>query len=234
MDKTSAKLDFIQSFSGFILAIFIVGHIIFEASILISNDMMQRVTLMFEGYYFFNDRYPAIISFLAIAISVVFITHALVAIRKFPANYKKYKIMKEHIIRFKHEDTSLWAIQAFTGFIMFFLGSVHLATMMTQPQNIGPYLSAYRVVEEYMGVLYFLLLISVITHAFIGLYRLVLKWGFMEGNDYKASRKRFKFIMKFMIVLYLVLGLSSLAKYTYIGLTNSNLKDKEYKIGEVR
>ena len=53
MDKTSAKLDFIQSFSGFILAIFIVGHIIFEASILISNDMMQRVTLMFEGYYFF-------------------------------------------------------------------------------------------------------------------------------------------------------------------------------------
>jgi fumarate reductase subunit C len=73
MDKTSAKLDFIQSFSGFILAIFIVGHIIFEASILISNDMMQRVTLMFEGYYFLNDRYPAIISFLAIIISVVFI-----------------------------------------------------------------------------------------------------------------------------------------------------------------
>ena len=106
--------------------------------------------------------------------------------------------------------------------------------MMTQPQNIGPYLSAYRVVEEYMGVLYFLLLISVISHAFIGLYRLVLKWGFMQGNDYKASRKRFNFIMKFMIALYLVLGLSSLAKYTYIGLTNCNLKDKEYKIGEVR
>ncbi len=33
IDKTPAKLDFIQSVTGLILALFIMGHIMFEASL---------------------------------------------------------------------------------------------------------------------------------------------------------------------------------------------------------
>jgi len=220
LDKTPARLDFIQSSTGLILAVFIMGHIMFEASILLSDEMMYRVTLMFEGYYFFGERYPGIISFLAGAIGMVFVTHAFVAMRKFPASYKKYKIIQHHTQTMKHEDSSLWLIQIITGFMMFFLGSVHLFLMMTQPENIGPYQSAYRVVEEFMGVLYFLLLLSVVSHAFVGLYRLALKWGFLEGKSTKVSRARYKLLMKMMIAIYLVVGLSSLARYTYIGFTH--------------
>ena len=220
IDKIPARLDFIQSTTGLILALFIMGHIIFEASILVSDEMMYRVTVMFEGYYFFDVTHPGFVSFLAGAIFVVFITHSGVAMRKFPANYKQYKTMKKHIATFKHTDTSLWMIQAFTGFIMFFIGSVHLYMMMSQPENIGPYASSNRVVNELMGPLYVLLLLSVISHAFIGLYRLALKWGFMEGNDYKASRRRYKVMMKTFIAVYLLLGSMALAKYTYIGLTH--------------
>jgi len=229
INKTPARLDFIQSVTGLILAVFIMGHILFEASILISHEMMYKVTIMFEGYYFFGETYPGIISFLAGAISVIFILHALVAIRKFPSSYRDYKIIQKHTKQMKHEDTSLWAIQVITGFMMFFIGSVHLYIMMSQPSNIGPFASSSRIVDEFMGPLYFMLLISVISHAFIGLYRLAMKWGFMEGENTKVSRRNFKLLMKAMIAVYIVVGLSSLAKYTYIGINHDFSDGVKYK-----
>ncbi len=229
LDKTPARLDFTQSVTGLILALFIMGHIIFESSILVSNEMMYRVTIMFEGYYLFGETYPGIITFLAGAISVVFIIHAAIALRKFPDNYRQHKIMKKHIVCMKHEDTSLWIIQLTTGFIMFFIGSVHLYIMMAEPSNIGPFASSFRIVHEHMGPLYFLLLISVVSHAFIGLYRLAMKWGFMEGKHTEVSRKRFKLLMKTMIVMYIVVGLFSLTRYTYIGLTHDYSDGAKYK-----
>ena len=234
IDKTPARLDFIQSVTGLILAVFIMGHIMFEASILISSEMMYKVTLMFEGYYFFGERYPGIISFLAGAIFLIFILHAFVAIRKFPASYRDYKIIRKHTKQMKHEDSSLWMIQVITGFMMFFIGSVHLYIMMTQPANIGPYVSSSRIVDELMGPLYFLLLLSVVSHAFIGLYRLALKWGFMEGENTKVSRARFKLLMKAMIALYIVVGLFSLAKYTYIGVTHDFSDGVKYQSQNIK
>ena len=229
IDKVPARIDFLQSFTGLILALFIVGHIMFEASILISNEMMYKVTIMFEGYYFFGEKYPGIISFLAAAISIIFILHAGIAMKKFPSSYRNYKVIRSHMKSMKHEDSSLWMIQVITGFMMFFMGSVHLFIMMAEPSDIGPYASSHRVVDEYMGILYFMLLISVVSHAFIGLYRLALKWGFMEGENTKVSRARFKFLMKAMIMIYIIVGLSSLAKYTYIGLTHDFSDGVKYK-----
>lgn len=229
IDKTPARLDFIQSVTGLILGLFIMGHILFEASILISNEMMYKVTILFEGYYFFGETYPGLVSFFAAAIFVIFIVHAAIAMRKFPANYKQYKTIREHTTRLKHEDSSLWVIQVITGFMMFFIGSVHLYIMMADPTSIGPYSSSSRVVDELMGPLYFMLLIAVISHAFIGLYRVALKWGFLEGKNSKVSRKRFKLIMRVLIVVYILIGLSSLAKYTYIGITHDFSDGVRYK-----
>ena len=229
IDKMPARLDFLQSFTGLILALFIVGHIMFEASILISNEMMYRVTIMFEGYYFFGEKYPGIISFLAAAISVIFILHAGIAMKKFPSSYRNFRVIRAHMKGMKHEDSSLWMIQVITGFMMFFMGSVHLFIMMAEPSDIGPYASANRIVAEYMGVLYFMLLISVVSHAFIGLYRLAMKWGFMEGKNTKVSRARFKFLMKAMIAIYIIVGTASLVKYTYIGLTHDYSDSKRYE-----
>jgi len=229
IDKTPARLDFLQSFTGLILALFITGHIMFEASILISNEMMYKVTIMFEGYYFFGEKYPGIISFLAAAISVIFVIHAAIAMKKIPSSYRNYKVIKNHMQGMKHEDSSLWMVQVITGFMMFFMGSVHLYIMMSQPSDIGPFASSSRVVDEFMGPLYFMLLISVVSHAFIGLYRLAMKWGFMEGKNTKVSRARFKFLMKAMIAIYIVVGLSSLAKYTYIGMTHDFSDGVKYK-----
>ncbi len=220
IDKTPARLDFIQSATGILLALFISGHIVFESSILISKDAMYAMTQFFEGYYFLGSKHPVIISILALFILVVIIIHAIVALRKFPASYRQYKTFKTHMNRMEHHDTSLWALQVITGFAMFFLASIHLYTMISQPHMIGPYASSERVALDMMWPMYLLLLFSVIVHAGVGVYRLILKWGFFEAKkqkDMKRRRATLRAVMYFVITFYLVLGTASLGRYMYIG-----------------
>jgi len=219
LNKMPARLDFLQSLTGVILALFISGHILFESSILISHDAMYMMTRLFEGYYFLGSNHPWIISALASSILFIIIVHAILALRKFPTNYKQYKIMKEHTVRMNHHDTSLWIIQVVTGFAMFFLASVHLYMMIVQPDKIGPYLSSERVVN-YMWPLYLLLLFAVVIHAGVGVYRLILKWGLFEAKQQKFMKQRralLRSIMYFVVTLYLTVGVASLVKYMIIG-----------------
>ncbi|MEA2018900.1 MAG: succinate dehydrogenase/fumarate reductase cytochrome b subunit, partial [Campylobacterota bacterium] len=48
-NRLPAKLDFYQSLSGLILAIFIKFHLIFVSSILISEDFMYKVDKILSG-----------------------------------------------------------------------------------------------------------------------------------------------------------------------------------------
>lgn len=52
-----------------------------------------------------------------------------------------------------HSDTSLWWVQAFTGFIMFFLGSAHLIFIVTNADKISGDMSGDRVVSRTCGFL---------------------------------------------------------------------------------
>ena len=216
--RMPALFDYWQSLTGLLLALFIAGHILFEASILLGPNAMERMTLLFEGYYFFGSRHPIFITILAIILFVLIIVHAGLAMRKFPQQWRQYKIFREHMARFGHEDTTLWMVQVVTGFAIFFLGPVHLVMMMTHPDLIGPWLSSQRVVEGWMWPLYLVLLFSVVLHAFVGLYRLAVKWGWFEGADYRKSRRSMKGVLKAAIFLYLLVGLASLGTYISIGL----------------
>jgi len=212
-------LDFLQSLTGVILALFISGHILFESTILISKDAMYNMTLFFEGYFFFGEKYPSIISMLAISILFIIIVHAGIAMRKFPASYHQFTVFKQHMSSLNHHDTYLWAIQSITGFFMFFLASIHLYTMISTPSQIGPYASSVRVYNE-MWTLYFLLLFAVVIHASIGMYRLIIKWGFFEAKKQKYMKQRrrlLRTIMYFVMTLYLVIGVTSLIRYMNIG-----------------
>lgn len=230
IDRTPARLDLIQSATGLVLALFMWGHMFFVSTILFGKDVMYKVTIFFEGYYFFGESYPIIVSILAGTIFVIFIAHAAVAIRKFPSNYKQYKIMKNHIKTFKHGDTKLWFWQIFTGFAMFFLGSVHLYIIMTNSAEIGPYASADRVVTDWMWPLYILLLLAVELHGSIGLYRLALKWGWFEGKDAKKSRVRLRQAKYAITIFFLTLGFLTLAAYIKIGLEHKEHAGERYHL----
>jgi len=216
-----ARLDLIQSASGLSLGLFMWVHMVFVSSILLGSDAMWTVTKFFEGYFFFGKSHPWIVSVAVAVIFTLFIVHAFLALRKFPINYREYRTFRGHMKVMQHEDTSLWFWQVFTGFALFFLGSVHLYIMLTHPSGIGPYESADRVWTDYMWPLYILLLLAVEFHGGIGLYRLAVKWGWFSGSDPNAARKRLKRVKWAITVFFLVLGFTTLGAYIKIGIDHA-------------
>lgn len=221
-----ARLDFLQSGSGLLLALFMWGHMFFVSTILISNDALYVVAKFFEGYYFFGESYPVIVS---VAVAIVFaliIGHAFLAVRKFPINYRQFRTFRGHMQMMRHEDTTLWFWQVFTGFALFFLASIHLYIMMTHPDRIGPYESSYRVWSDYMWPLYILLLLAVEFHGGIGLYRLAVKWGWFAGADPNRTRTRLKGFKWAITVFFLALGFATLAAFIKIGIAHKDYRER--------
>src|SRR5436190_3928039 len=216
-----AKLDFVQSASGLFLGLFMWGHMAFVSTILISNDAMWWVTKMFEGQFILGKSYSGIVAAVVALVSVMFVLHGLLAMRKFPANFQEYKSFAGHRQMLRHEDTTLWWVQAWTGFALFFLASVHLYQMLMHPGDIGPYESAERVWSGRWWPLYLVLLFAVELHGGIGLYRLAVKWGWFAGADADASRRRLKTLKWGLTAFFLVLGLVTLAAYVKIGIEHA-------------
>ncbi|MDZ7590391.1 MAG: fumarate reductase cytochrome b subunit [Rubrivivax sp.] len=212
-----ARMDLAQSLSGLVLGLFMWGHMLFVSTILISKDFMWSVTKAFEGYFVFGKAYPILVSFVVAGITVVFILHAFLALRKFPANYRQYRSFTSHRALLAHGDTTLWWVQVVTGFALFFLAAPHLFQMLTQPGAIGPYASADRVWSAGWWPLYLALLFAVELHGGIGLYRLAVKWGWLQGDEPEAGRKRLKTLKWTLTAFFLVLGLVTLAAYMKIG-----------------
>jgi fumarate reductase subunit C len=223
-----ARLDFMQSASGLFLALFLWVHLFAEASILLGKDAMYRVTIFFEGYYFFGDVYPILITLFSAFILTIIVIHAVLAVRKIPVTYRQYRVYRDHQKVMRHEDTTLWWVQVYTGFALFFLASVHIYTMLSQPGNIGPYASADRVVSEWMWPLYALLLVTAVLHAAIGSYRVGVKWGWLPARDPAVGRQRLKWVMRGFIVFYLLLGSASLGTYIKIGVEHREQYGERY------
>ncbi|HIP42270.1 MAG TPA: fumarate reductase cytochrome b subunit, partial [Campylobacterales bacterium] len=190
--RIPARLDFLQSATGLFLAIFMIFHMLFVSTILISKDFMYSVTKAFELSFIFEGG-SSVPVFISIAIvALVFVFHAFLAMRKFPISYREALRLKTHSDLMNHGDTKLWIVQVVTGFALFFLGSVHLYIMLTNSGNIGPFASADRVYSDMMWTLYILLLVAVEFHGAIGLYRLSVKWGWFENGNAKESRAKLK------------------------------------------
>lgn len=226
--RLPALFDLTQSVSGLLLALFMWGHMLFVSSILISKDAMYTISRMFEGYYLFGEPYPWIVSIVVFCVICLFVIHAWLAMRKFPASYRQYKILLVHKSVLRHRDTGLWLLQVYTGFAMFFLGSAHLFFMLVNPADIGPYASADRVWSG-MWPIYLLLLLAVELHGGIGLYRLAMKWGWLQGADPVAGRRRLALAKWAITVVFLLLGLLALATYMKIGFEHRGQAGERYQ-----
>jgi fumarate reductase subunit C len=216
-----ARLDWAQSASGLLIALFMWAHMFFVSSILVSERAMWTITKMFEGYFIFGKSYPGIVSGVVATVIALIVLHAALAVRKFPINWRQFRTFRAHMKMMRHEDTTLWFWQVFTGFALFFLATVHLYVMLTRPHLIGPYESSDRVWSDRYWPLYILLLLAVEFHGGIGLYRLAVKWGWFAGRDPNATRKRLKTLKWALTVFFLVLGLATLAAYIKIGIEHA-------------
>jgi len=228
--RVPARLDYLQSATGLLLAVFMIFHMLFVSTILISKDFMYSVTKAFELSFIFEGG-STIPVFISIAIVIViFISHAFLAMRKFPISYREAKRLKTHSDLMNHSDTKLWTIQAITGFVLFFLGSVHLYIMLTNSGNIGPFASSDRVFSDWMWPLYIILLIAVEFHGSIGLYRLAIKWGWFDKGDGRESRAMLKKFKIILTVVMLTLGVMTLIAYIKIGYEHQANYGEKYQM----
>jgi fumarate reductase subunit C len=200
----------------------------FVSSILLGKDAMWTITKFFEGYFFFGRSYPWIVSLVVASIIALIVTHALLAVRKFPINYRQFATFRAHMRTMRHEDTTLWFWQVLTGFALFFLASVHLYIMLTRPERIGPFESADRVWSDHFWPLYIVLLLTVEVHGGVGLYRLAVKWGWLAGPDPNATRRRLKVAKWALTAFFLVLGFATLAAYAKIGFEHRDRYGEPY------
>ncbi len=229
-----ARMDLAQSLSGLVLGLFMWGHMAFVSSILISKDAMWIVAKTFEGYFVFGRSLPALVSLAVGGITLLVALHAFLALRKFPANFRQYSSFSAHRATLHHGDTTLWWLQVVTGFALFFLAAPHLFQMLSHPADIGPYESADRIWSAHWWPLYLVLLFCVELHGGIGLYRLALKWGWLQGRDAAAGRRRLKAAKWGLTVFFLVLGLATLAAYIEIGVEHRARAGERYTPDWVR
>ena len=226
--RLPARLDFAQSATGLVLALFMWGHMFFVSSILLGKDAMWTITKMFEGYFLFGTAHPGIVSVVVAVIVSLLVVLAALAVRKFPINYRQFRTYRSHMKLMRHEDTTLWYWQFVTGFALFFLAAPHLFQMLTQPGMIGPYESADRVWSYHWWPLYILLLFAVEVHGGVGLYRLAVKWGWFAGANPDATRKRLKTLKWALTAFFLALGLATLAAYIKIGIEHADKVGERY------
>lgn len=224
-----ARIDLAQSVSGLLLVLFMWAHMTFVSSILISEDAMYRVSLMFEGYYIFGSSHPWLVSVVALVITALLMLHALLAMRKFPQNARQYIDFLAHKRRMHHADTTLWWWQLVTGFLLFFMAPAHLYTMFSQADQIGPYASSWRVYST-QWPLYLVLLVVVEIHAALGLYRLIVKWGWLQA----VSRKTLRLIIIGFAVFLIWHGVSTLLAYYKLGETLRETPNLRYHPTEVQ
>jgi fumarate reductase subunit C len=228
-----ARLDLLQGGTGLVLGLFMWLHMFFVASILLGRDAMWTVARFFEGYFFFGRALPWLVSLLVAAVLALFVVHAALALRKFPADWREYRSFREHMQSFRHGDTTLWFWQVVTGFVLLVLAPVHLYTMLVNPDRIGPYESADRVWSDLLWPLYLVLLFAVEIHGGIGLYRLALKWGWFAGADPAATRRRLRTLKWVLTVFFVVLGLATLAAYVRIGIEHAPHYGEPYVPGRL-
>src|SRR5512137_939774 len=103
-----ARLDLLQSGTGLLLALFMWVHMLFVSSILLGNDAMWVVARFFEGYFVLGRRVPALVALVVAIVAALFVTHAALALRKFPASHAAYRSFRIHMKGLRHEDTTLW------------------------------------------------------------------------------------------------------------------------------
>lgn len=223
-----ARLDLLQSLSGLILALFLMAHMFFVSSILISHDLFYTVARFFEGTYFLGKPYPVLVSGVVAVVLGIFIAHAWLALRKFPAGFRQYRAFVRHKNNLRHSDTTLWWLQVWTGFALFFMATIHLYQMLVNPAMIGPYESADRVWTGNLWPLYLLLLFAGELHASIGLYRLALKWGWFAADKPNISRRRLRWVKHGMSAFFITLGLVTLMAYIDLGREHADRAGERY------
>ena len=201
--------ELVSGGSGLLLALFMWGHMLLVGSILTGERGFDWVAVFLEDYYLAQPIVPIILA--------LFLTHAVLASRKIPAQLAERRKMIELGRGLKetngfspHTESMLWIWQVRTGMIVLVIGSFHqilLGIDLLTPlfgERVGiEALTSMERVRAGLWLPYGILLVCVEFHAGVGLYRLAVKWG--VGS--RMTRRMLHIVEQFILWFFLVLGL---------------------------
>ena len=189
--------------SGLVLALFMWGHMLLVGSILTGERGFDWMATVLEDYYIAQ---PTVVAILAL-----FLTHAVLASRKIPAQLRERKAMRQVARDLRpHDESMLWIWQVRTGVVVLVLGSFHIillgldvfTPLFGERYGIESITSLERV-RSGLWLPYALLLLCVEFHASVGLYRLAIKWGIGSRLERVTLRR----IERLLLLFFLGLGI---------------------------
>ncbi len=220
--KRALRDERISGLTGAFLAFFILGHLVLESSILVSAKLYEDVA------YFMEHTIP-MAQPLIFVVTLAFFVHFVWAGRKIPGKLRDRKKMlelgdklqasrkgwnqdpKSDIKLRTHFETSLWITQVRTGMIVLASGAFHLFLIMwniftdmgVADQTVGltQEVASARVASG-LWILYAILMVAVVAHMAIGVYRLLVKWL----ADTWFVRNYAKALFYFLFWFYTILG----------------------------
>ena len=212
--------EWISGLIGAILALFIWGHLVFESTILIGREAYDALANFLEHTIYI--AHP-----MFFFITLVFFVHFVWASRKIPGKLRDRKRMMELRFSLKrakgprnqdprseirlrnHLETSLWIWQVRTGFIVLATGAFHLFLVAWnifsdmgvpgQESGLSADIATSRV-SIGLWILCGVLMISVVAHTAMGVYRLLVKWFADTWFARKYARVVFYFLFWFFAI----------------------------------
>jgi fumarate reductase subunit C len=165
--RSEAWIELLELITGLFLALFVQMHILAVSNILFGAAAFDHKSAQMDEYY---------ISHVAIVlVCAAIIAHGILAMRKAPWRIQEAQIVWRHAKLVQHDETWYWLVQIVTGAAVLILATIHIAGVLTT-WPIQAARSAARVQSG--GFIFYLILIGIAEiHAFLGVYRIFIKWG---------------------------------------------------------
>jgi fumarate reductase subunit C len=189
----------IQLVSGLLLVAFLWTHMLFVAAIWLGNGAFNTLAHFMDEF----GLLPATIVFLIL----VFGLHVGAVGRRMPRQWEEQKIVWKHAKLIHHADTWSWVFQAITGMAIIALAVIHIAVV-----SYGGISVEYSSVRVHNGFLVFYAVLLLLSeyHASVGLYRIFVKWGWVNRHSVKR-------VLGVVSLLTIAVGAVSLAIFYTLG-----------------
>ena len=180
--RREAWLDWLQMLSGLGLAAFMCLHLAFVASVLAGPGVMDRLAAFFETSGLAQAGGPLVFALL--------LAHFVLAARKIPFATARQRELLAGARRLRHADTWLWVVQAVTGMAILVMGSIHLWTVLAD-MPITARKNALRLQDGWAWIGFYLVFAPTVwAHTGVGVYRILVKWGFLSPQGRDAFKKK--------------------------------------------
>lgn len=197
--RWEALMELVELGTGLFLLVFLQFHLLAVSSIILGPAAFHQDSALMEKYYFAQIGIPLVI--------LAILVHGVAAMRKAPWNLQEARIYYQHSRRLTHLDTWLWLVQIITGMLILILATIHIWSVLPH-SSISAANSATRVQSGYFSFLLLLLLVAEV-HAIVGLYRILVKWGWWH-------RSRFIMYLIYITAFFVILGFIALMFFYFL------------------